>query len=143
MKTEPRRHPAPASHSRVLHIGLWAAQLLLALVFVGGGVWKLTTPITELAQVFPWVGQTPPALLYTTSVLDVLGGLGVLLPALTRIRPGLTVLAALGCAALQASAIVFHLSRGEADVAFNAVLLALAAFVAWGRHTREPIAPRS
>lgn len=143
MQTEPRRHPTPATRPRILHIGLWAAQLLLALVFVGGGIWKLTTPVAELAEVFPWVGQTPPALLYATSGLDVLGGLGVLLPALTRIRPGLTVLAALGCTALQASAIVFHLSRGETDVVVNVVLLALAAFVAWGRHTRAPIAPRS
>lgn len=76
-------------------------------------------------------------------MFDVLGGLGVLLPALTRIRPGLTVLAALGCTALQASAIAFHLSRGETDVAFNVVLLALAAFVAWGRRTKAPIAPRA
>lgn len=142
MTTAPPPHQTPAAAPRPLTIGLWTAQVLLFLVFVGGGVWKLATPAAELAQVFPWVGQTPPALLHTTSALDVLGGLGVLLPALTRIRPGLTVAAALGCAALQASAIVFHLSRGETDVAFNAVLLALAAFVAWGRHTRAPLAPR-
>ncbi|MFL1427165.1 MULTISPECIES: DoxX family protein [unclassified Nocardiopsis] len=143
MKTGPRQHPTPTTRPRALHAVLWAAQILLALVFVGGGIWKLTTPIAELAEVFPWVGQTPPALLYTTSGFDVLGGLGVLLPALTRIQPRLTVLAALGCVALQASAIAFHLSRDETDVAFNVVLIALAAFVAWGRHTRAPITPRS
>ena len=72
------------------------------------------------------------------------GGIGVLVPSLTRIRPGLAVTAALGCAALQVSAIAFHVSRGEAaNTPFNAVLVALALFVAWGRRSRAPITPRS
>ncbi len=73
----------------------------------------------------------------------MLGGLGLLLPSLTRIKPGLTALAALGCAALMACAIVFHFSRGEAANSwFNFLLAALALFVAWGRRSRAPIAPR-
>ena len=40
----------------------------------------------------------------------------------------------LGCVALQGSAVVFHLSRGEAaNTPFNILLIALAVFVAWGR----------
>ena len=70
----------------------------------------------------------------TLGVIDLLGGLGVVLPWLTRIRPGLTVAAALGCAALQCCAIVFHIVRGETSVIwFNLVFLALAAFVLVGR----------
>jgi hypothetical protein len=66
------------------------------------------------------------------------------LPSVTRIKPGRTVLAALGCVALQASAIVFHLSRGEAaNTPFNFLLVALSLFVAWGRRSRVPIAPRA
>ncbi|MEU8205238.1 DoxX family protein [Streptosporangium sp. NPDC049046] len=136
------RTTTPRNRSKKLDLGLWAAQGLLALAFAGGGVWKLVTPRAQLAEIFPWVGETPPALLYATSAFDILGGIGVLLPALTRVKPGLTPLAALGCVALQVSAIVFHLSRGETDVAFNVVLLALALFVAWGRHRLAPIAPR-
>jgi hypothetical protein len=76
-------------------------------------------------------------------VLDLLGGIGILLPAVTRIAPALTVLAALGCTALQVGAIVFHLSRGEAaDTPFNVLLAALALFVAWGRRSKAPIAAR-
>ena len=91
----------------------------------------------------PWMGQVSPAFLYATAVFDLLGGLGVLLPSLTRIKPGLTVLAALGCVALQASAIVFHVSRGEAaNTPFNFFLVGLALFVAWGRRSKAPIAPR-
>jgi hypothetical protein len=45
--------------------------------------------------------------------------------------------------ALQGSAIVFHLSRGEAaDTPFNFVLIALSLVVAWGRHRKAPITPR-
>ena len=87
-------------------------------------------------------GQVSPGLLYTTAVFDILGGLGVLLPSATRIKPGLTVVAALGCVALQASAIVFHFSRGEAaNTPFNFLLVALSLFVAWRRRSRAPVDP--
>jgi uncharacterized membrane protein YphA (DoxX/SURF4 family) len=125
-------------------IGLWIVQGLLALTFVGTGVWKVAMPIPRLAAMIPWAGQVSPGLLYATAVFDILGGLGVLLPSATRIKPGLTVLAALGCVALQASAIVFHFSRGEAaNTPFNFLLVALSLFVAWGRRSRAPIAPRA
>jgi uncharacterized membrane protein YphA (DoxX/SURF4 family) len=125
-------------------IGLWIVQGLLALTFVGTGIWKVATPIPRLAAMIPWAGQVSPALLYATAVFDTLGGLGILLPSATRIKPGLTVVAALGCVALQASAIVFHFSRGEAaNTPFNFLLVALSLFVAWGRRSRAPIAPRA
>jgi hypothetical protein len=133
----------PGGTARALGVGLWVVQVLLALTLVGGGLWKLATPVADLAAKMPWMGQVSPGFLYFTAVVDVLGGLGVLLPSATRIKPGLTVVAALGCGALMVAAIVFHLSRGEAaNTPFNFVLLALALFVAWGRWARAPIAPR-
>jgi hypothetical protein len=129
--------------SKGLNIGLWIVQGLLALTFAGTGIWKLVTPVPQLAAKMPWMGQVSPSFLYATAVFDALGGLGVVLPSITRIKPGLTVLAALGCVALQASAIVFHISRGEAaNTPFNFLLVALALFVAWGRHSRAPVPPR-
>lgn len=119
--------------SRPLNIALWAVQVLLALTFVGTGVWKLVTPLAELGAKFPWMAELP-TLLRFTGVIDALGGLGLVLPMLTRIKPGLTSLAALGCAALMGSAVVFHFLRGEgANTPFNFVLLGLSLFVAWGR----------
>jgi uncharacterized membrane protein YphA (DoxX/SURF4 family) len=132
-----------AQRSKGVNAGLWIAQGLLALTFVGAGVWKLTTPIPKLAAMIPWAGQVSPGLLYAAAVFDILGGLGIVLPSLTRIKPGLTVLAALGCVALQASAIVFHVSRGEAaNTPFNFLLVAVSLFVFWGRRSKAPIAPR-
>ncbi len=129
--------------SKGLYIGLWMVQGLLTLTFVGTGLWKLTTPIPALAAMMPWMGQVSPGFLYVTAVFDILGGLGVFLPSVTRIWPGLTVLASLGCVALMASAIVFHFSRGEAaNTPFNFLLVALSLFVAWGRRSKAPIAPR-
>ncbi|MFT3835774.1 MAG: DoxX family protein [Myxococcaceae bacterium] len=130
--------------SKGLNLALWVVQVLLTLNFAGGGLWKLLTPVPELASKMPWMGQVSPAFLQMTAVFDLLGGLGVLLPSLTRVMPKVTVLAALGCAALMLSAIAFHFSRGEAaNTPFNFVLLGLSLFVAWGRWKKAPIAPRS
>jgi hypothetical protein len=132
-----------AQPSKALNVALWIVQGLLALTFVGTAIWKVATPIPDLSATMPWMGQVSPSFLYATALFDLLGGLGVLLPSLTRIRPGLTVLGALGCAALMVGAIVFHISRGEAaSTPFNFFLVALALFVAWGRRSRAPIAPR-
>jgi hypothetical protein len=103
-------------------------------MFAGTGIWKLATPIPELGATMPWMGQVSPSFLYATAVFDLLGGLGVILPTATRVRPKLAALAALGCAALQAAAVVFHVTRGEgANTPFNFLLIALALFVFWGR----------
>jgi hypothetical protein len=143
MATASTEHRA-AQPSTGIYIGLWIAQGLLCLTFAGGGIWKLSSPIPELATKMPWMGQVSPTFLYATAVFDILGGIGVLLPSITRIKPGVTVLAALGCVALQASAIAFHFSRGEAaNTPFNFLLVALSFFVAWGRHSKAPIAPRA
>jgi hypothetical protein len=119
--------------SKTLHITLWLVQAVLALLLVGTGIFKLITPIPELAALWPWAGEYP-GLLRFAGVVDALGGLGLVLPGLARIRPGLTRLAALGVALLMVCAIVFHLARGEAaNTPFNFVVLALALFVWWGR----------
>jgi hypothetical protein len=129
---------ADTERSRPLSIGLWIVQGLLFVLFAGTGLWKLLTPIPKLAAVFPWMGQVPASFLRATALIDLLGGVGILVPALTRIKPGLTVVAALGCAALQVCAIVFHVRRGEASATpFNFVLVGLSLFVWWGRGLRR------
>ena len=143
MTTESTRPTSTGKPPKALNIGLWIVQGLLSLTFVGTATWKVVTPIPELAAKMPWMGQVSPGFLYTTALFDLLGGLGVLLPSVTRVKPGLAVLGALGCAALMTGAIVFHFSRGEgANTPFNFFLVALALFVAWGRRSKAPIAPR-
>lgn len=132
-----------AAPGRALRIGLWVAQGLICFVFTAAGLVKLLTPIPELAAMMPWAGQYSETFVRVIGLVDLAGGIGILLPALTRILPRLTVLAALGCTVLQVFALLFHLSRGEAAVTpLNFVLLALSLFVLWGRGRKAPIAPR-
>ncbi|WP_027553481.1 DoxX family protein [Bradyrhizobium sp. Cp5.3] len=132
-----------ATPGRALRIGLWIAQILISFVFISAGLVKLLTPIPQLAAMMPWAGEYSETFVRFVALVDLTGGIGILLPALTRILPRLTVLAALGCAVLQVLALVFHISRGEAAVTpLNVVLLALALFVLWGRNGKAPIAPR-
>lgn len=127
----------------VLRGGLWVAQGLLAFMYLWSASLKLGKSPADLAGMIPWAAQVPEAFLRTIGAVDLAAGLGILLPALTRIAPRLTVAAALGSTALQVCAMVFHLSRGEAAVLpLNVVLLALSLFVAWGRTRKAPIAPR-
>ena len=133
---------APAS-SKLLNIGLWIAQVLVAVAFVMIGFIKLTTPIADLSMMMAWTGEYPEAFVRTIGVIDVAGGLGILLPSLTRIMPRLTVIAAVAATILQVLAIGFHVSRGEAALTpLNFVLLALIVFILWGRSKKAPIAPR-
>ncbi|UWU93073.1 DoxX family protein [Bradyrhizobium sp. CB1015] len=132
-----------ATPGRALRIGLWAAQIVLAFVFISAGFVKLTTPIPQLAAMMPWAGQYSETFVRSIALVDLAGGIGILLPALTRILPRLTVLAALGCSVLQVIALLFHLSRGEGAVTpLNVVLLVLSLFVLWGRNSKAPITPR-
>ncbi|WP_138994669.1 DoxX family protein [Larkinella sp. C7] len=134
---------SPPKKSKTLHSILWITQALLALLFIGTGIFKLVTPVSTIAGMWPWAGEYPD-LLRVTGVFDLAGGIGLILPAFTGIRPGLTVWAALGCAALQVSAIVFHFSRGEAaNTPFNFVMLAFVLFVFWGRGMKASINPRT
>lgn len=129
--------------NRGLNVSLWIVQALLAAGYITNGSTKLGVSIQTLSQKMPWIGEHP-TLAHVTALVDIAGGLGLLLPALTRIKPGLTVLAALGCSLLQVSAIIFHVSRGEAMLTpLNFVLLVLSLFVLWGRGKKVPIRSRS
>ncbi len=129
--------------SRALHVGLWVAQIVLALMFGMAGVMKSTQPIDALAAQLVWPGAVPPAMVRFIGVSELLGAIGLVLPAATRIQPKLTPLAAAGLVTVMALASVFHLTRGEfGGIAFNAFLGGIAAFIAWGRFRGAPIAPR-
>lgn len=132
------------SPSRAIRVGLWIAQFALFAAFTFFGFTKLSTPIPQLAAMMPWAGELPVAFVRFIGLIDFAGGVGVLLPALTRIQPRLTVLAALGCTVLQILAAIFHTFRGEfAVLPLNTVLLALSVFILWGRAKKAPITPRS
>ncbi|MCC5621586.1 DoxX family protein [Nostoc sp. CHAB 5715] len=125
-------------------IGLWVAQILLAVAFGGAGIMKLFQPIEALGAMMNWVNVSPELLVRFIGLVEIAGALGMILPALTRILPGLTPLAALGFAVIQVLAIGVHAWLGETAMSLpmNLVLLALSLFVLWGRTRKAPISPR-
>lgn len=117
-----------------LNIGLWVAQALLAALYAMVGFMKLTSPIPELTAMMGWPGDFPAAFVRFVGAAELAGALGLILPMVTKIKPHLTILAALGLVAVQIGAMILHIARGEFEVLpINLVLLALAAFVVWGR----------
>jgi uncharacterized membrane protein YphA (DoxX/SURF4 family) len=114
---------------------LWVVQLLLAAAFLGAGGMKLSQPKEKLAQNnMAWVEDFSRGTVRLIGTLEVLGALGLVLPALTGVLPWLTPLAAVGLALTMVGAILTHLNRKENTmIAAPAVLLVLAAFVVYGR----------
>ena len=129
--------------ARTLHVSLWLVQALLAAAFLLVGYTHAFAPIAVAIARAPWVASLPVPLVRFIGVVEIAGALGTLLPAATRIQPRLTPLAAAGLATVMVLAIPFHLVRGETkEIVINLVLGSLAAFAAWGRTHRAPIASR-
>jgi hypothetical protein len=121
--------------SKLLHIALWITQVLLSVLLIWAAYMKLFQTAEALSAMWPWTRQVPPVVVKLTGLVDLLAGLGLVLPALLNIRPALTYFAAVGVVLLMVCAMAFHLSRGESPV-FNIVFGVFAVFVAWGR--RQP-----
>lgn len=118
-----------------MSIALWVAQVILALAFLGAGAMKLTKSKEELAENgMGFVEDFSPGAVRGIGAVEVLGALGLLLPALTGILPVLTPIAAAGLVITMLVAAAVHIRRGEqSDVIKNVVLGAIAVFIAWGR----------
>ena len=130
---------APRKRS-ALNIGLWVVQVLLALLFLWAGGMKLVLPLEKLAGPV----HLPGLFVRFIGVAEVLGGIGLLLPGLLRIRPGLTPRAAAGLVIIMIGAVGITLSGGgNAGLALiPGVTGLLAAFVAYGRWRLAPLASR-
>jgi hypothetical protein len=142
MATDTAPAPAPTV-SKALNIALWLAQIWLFISFGGGGAFKAFGPMDVLIEKMIWPGTMPAALVRFIGISELLGGIGMILPSALRIQPKLTPLAAIGLIVVMLLAAAFHVSRGEMGVLpVNFFLGGLAAFVAWGRMKKAPIAPR-
>ena len=115
-------------------IALWAVQVLVAAAFLGAGATKLSQPKEKLVKNMAWVEDFSQQTVRLIGAVEVLGAIGIVVPALTGILPWLTPLAALGLVLTMIGAALTHLRRTEyGSIAMNAVLLVLAAFVVYGR----------
>src|SRR3989449_7240614 len=118
-----------------MNVALWIVQGLLAAVFLLAGGAKLVLPLDQMAGPV----ALPGWFLRFLGVAEVLGALGLILPGLLRIRPGLTPLAAAGLVIVMIGATVVTWGGGMVAVALmNLVVALLAAFVAYGRWRLAP-----
>jgi hypothetical protein len=114
---------------------LWIVQGLLAALFLFAGGMKLVLPLEQLTGPV----SLPGPLMRFIGVAEVLGAIGLILPGLLRIRPGLTPLAAAGLVIIMIGATVITLVAGEVVAALiSAVVGLLCAFVAYGRWRLAP-----
>jgi hypothetical protein len=118
-----------------MNIALWIIAGLLAVAFLGSGAMKLIQPREKLAASgLGWVEDFSAGTVKAIGTLEVLAGVGLILPAALDIAPVVAPLAAVGLVLLMVGGFITHLRRREAQgIVVTLVLLALAAFVAWGR----------
>lgn len=118
----------------------WIVQILLALLFLLVGLFKLTQPYEKVAERMTWAKYAQPNIVKSIGGLEILGAIGVILPAVTRILPWLTPLAAVGLGCTMIGATITHLRLKEyPQIVGNIVLFALAVFVAYSRFVVFPI----
>lgn len=126
-----------------MNILLWILQILLGLYFFAIGVMHFVIP-PNLPPPMHWMYELPAWLHYVSGTAEILGGLGLILPAVTRIQTRLVPLAASGLTLVMVGAMVYHIPRGEAqNIGFNLVLALLLAFVAYGRWKLSPHSDRN
>jgi uncharacterized membrane protein len=128
--------------TKMWNICLWIAQGILAAMFLTVGFMKIATPIEELSKIVP-LAKDAPDLIRFIGMCELLGGLGLILPAMLKVKPHLTTLAAFSLVVLMLLALVFHLIRGEISaIGTNIVLGMLAVFIVWGRSKKAVIAAK-
>jgi hypothetical protein len=123
-----------------MNIVLWVVQVLLALAFLGVGIIKVSQPVEKLKTNMGFVEHTTPGIVKLIGVLEILGGIGLILPAATHILPWLTIAAAIGLVLTMIGAIIVHVRLNEASrMAVPVVLLLLALFIVIGRFAIVPL----
>ncbi|MFI9593580.1 DoxX family protein [Nonomuraea sp. NPDC052265] len=125
---------------------LWSLQALWGFFFAGSGFGKVLLYDDILYATAPravaWYAAVPQSLIVFIGIVEVLGGVGLILPAMTRVKPMLTPLAAAGLTLTMILAAGFHIIRGEYElVPANLLLGGVAAFIAAGRWKLRPISP--
>ena len=126
--------------SKGANITAWTLQVVLSLMFIMTGAMKSFLPVEQLSASLPWVAEVPGGLVRFIGLAELLGGFGLILPSLFKIKTRLTPLAALGIVSVMVAASIFHVVRGEMGViGMNIVLAGLAGTVAWLRLNKAPL----
>ena len=122
-----------------MNLALWILQVLFGIYFVAVGIMHFIVPEGLPAQM-SWMYELSTGLHYLSGTAEILGGLGLILPGLTKIQTRLTPLAAGGLALTMLGAAVWHLQRGETqNIVLNLVIALIVGFIAYGRWKLRPL----
>ncbi len=116
-----------------MNVAVWVVTVMLSVVFAATGVDKLVTPKAKIVANpgQQWAQDFPPLTIKAIGVCEVLGALGLILPAVLDIATWLVPTAAIGLALIMVGAAITHLRRREyRNIVANMVLFAAAVFVA-------------
>lgn len=136
--------PKARGSRRIMNSALWILQVAAGAFFAGSGFGKVLLSDAALyaraPQAVAWYAAVPQPLIVFIGVCEVLGGIGLILPAMTGVKPKLTPFAAVGLALTMVLAAGFHVARGEYEfVPINLVLAGVAVLIAAGRLFLSPI----
>lgn len=121
---------------------LWVLQIVFGLYFVGVGIAHFILP-EGLPEMMSWMYELSDGLHVISGTAEILGGLGLILPAVTRIRPELVTWAAYGLVIVMLGAAIWHISRGEAtQIVLNLINAAILGFIGYGRQKLHPLEAR-
>lgn len=123
-----------------MNTALWIAAGMLAAVALTGGISKTFVPREKLAahEAGRWTEDVSVGFLKTLGVLELLAAVGLILPAVTGVAPVMVPVTATCWMVLMVGAMITHGRLGQVKpIVANAVYLALAAFIAWGRFGPE------
>lgn len=113
-----------------MNVVLWIVAGLLAVAFLGAGLMKLVQPKAKLqASGMGWVEDFSPNAVKVIGAVEVLGALGLVLPAAFDVAPVLVPVAATGLFLLMAGAVVTHVRRRELDTVAPSAVLGLLSLV--------------
>lgn len=120
---------------------LWILAFVLAAIFAASGVVKLAAARDQQIDRTPYVEDFPQLVIRGIGALEILGAIGLLLPALTGVATVLVPMAAAGLAITMVLAALVHVRRGDGTAAaLPSILLAiLSVFVAWSRFGPYPL----
>jgi uncharacterized membrane protein YphA (DoxX/SURF4 family) len=118
-----------------MNLALWIVAIVLAAVFAGSGLMKQLVPKDKLVTAGQgWAQDYSQTGIRLIGLAEILGAIGLVLPAAVHVAPILVPLAAIGLVLVMVGAAVVHTRRHEpTNVAVNLVLIVLAVFVSWGR----------
>jgi uncharacterized membrane protein YphA (DoxX/SURF4 family) len=108
-------------------------------IFATSGTVKVALPKEKLVQFIKAFKALDPKVIHLIGVLELLGAIGLIVPAVTGIFPWLTPLAAVGLIMTMMGAMVVNVQQKEMrTIGLNLLLLLLAFFVVYGRFVLVP-----